>query len=85
MKHYCTHQLNKAITKSKQKYCKCLKQKGGLYLQTILSYNYFLQVGLIHEEREKGANHTQLTVRFETYNEICRYHKPSHSVPLFIP
>ena len=48
-------------------------------------YNYFLQLGLIHKEREKGANQTQLTVRFETYNEICRYQNLSHSAPLFIP
>ena len=40
-----------------------------------------LTVGLIHKERDEGTNHTQLTVRFKTYTEICCYQNPTHSAP----
>ena len=41
-------------------------QKREALFTIDISYNYFLQLGLILKECEEGANHTQLRVRFET-------------------
>ena len=62
-----------------------LKQKRKALFAIDIILQLFLTVGVDHKVREEGTYYTQLTVRFDTYNEICRYQKASHSAPLFIP
>ena len=55
-----------------------LKTKKECFIYNRLYLTIFLQLGLIHKERE------ELTVRFETYNEIWGYQKPSYSTPFYL-
>ena len=58
------------LAKSKYKYCKLVfktRRKAFFTVDITLSHlTLQLQFGLIRKKHEEGANHTQLTARFET-------------------